>query len=116
MQTNKTNAGKASMPASTPIDVSKLRDVKLETSPYEHVIASGFIRPEWQETLLSEYPVLKDGGSFPLPSVTYGAGFGALIDSLNGDDFRKAVEEKFSIDLSGKPTMFTVRGMCRPKD
>jgi hypothetical protein len=116
MQANLTNADKVSMPASTPIDISKLRDAKLETSPYEYLIASGFIRPEWQETLLSEYPVLKDGGSFPLPSVTYGASFAALIESLNGDDFRKAVEEKFSIDLSSKPTMFTVRGMCRPKD
>jgi hypothetical protein len=39
-----------------------------------------------------------------------------MIKALNGPDFRVAVEKKFSINLEGRPTMFTVRGRCRNSD
>jgi hypothetical protein len=35
---------------------------------------------------------------------------------MNGPEFRRAVEEKFSLSLDGRPTMFTVRGRCRHAD
>ncbi len=31
---------------------------------------------------------------------------------MNGPDFRDVIEEKFGVDLTGRPTMFTVRGYC----
>ncbi len=114
MQAEKTDA--ATPANGTPIDVSVVRAAKFQTAPYEHIVASGFIAPEWRDVLLKEYPVVKKGGSFPLPTVKYGAVFRQLIDAMNGDDFLHAIEEKFSIDLTGKPTMFTVRGKCRAKD
>jgi hypothetical protein len=98
------------------LDVEKVRQAKVETSPYEYMVVSDFIRSEWQERLIKEYPVVKEGGSFPLPTISYGEIFAALIDEMNGADFRKAVAEKFSVDLENKPTMFTVRGKCRMKD
>jgi hypothetical protein len=45
-----------------------------------------------------------------------GADFSQLIDEMNGSGFRRAVEEKFSLNLDGRPTMFTVRGHCRSAD
>jgi hypothetical protein len=38
------------------------------------------------------------------------------MDELLGPEFQKAVEEKFSIDLTGRPTMYTVRGFTRARD
>jgi hypothetical protein len=38
------------------------------------------------------------------------------MDELLGPEFRKAVEEKFSIDLTNRPTMYTVRGFTRARD
>jgi Rps23 Pro-64 3,4-dihydroxylase Tpa1-like proline 4-hydroxylase len=38
------------------------------------------------------------------------------MDELLGPEFQKAVEEKFSIDLAGRPTMYTVRGFTRARD
>ena len=35
---------------------------------------------------------------------------------MNGTEFRRIVEKKFSLDLDGRPTMFTVRGHCRRTD
>jgi SM-20-related protein len=43
-------------------------------------------------------------------------GFSRLIHALDGREFREIVEEKFSIQLGGRPTMFTVRGYCRLND
>ena len=30
--------------------------------------------------------------------------------------FRNAIEEKFNVDLTSRPTMYTVRGFCRARD
>jgi hypothetical protein len=40
----------------------------------------------------------------------------ALIDEMNGPAFRRSVEQKFGVDLSGAPTMFTLRGRCDARD
>jgi len=102
--------------AGSSIDVGRVRAGKLETAPYEYLVVSGFIRPEWQEKLIAGYPSVPKGGSWPLATVKHGADFAKLIADMNGPAFRKAVEEKFAVDLEGRPTMFTVRGHCRAKD
>jgi hypothetical protein len=48
--------------------------------------------------------------------VSFGPTFQTLIDELEGDDFRKAFEEKFGLDLTDRPTVTTVRGRCDPRD
>jgi hypothetical protein len=39
-----------------------------------------------------------------------------LVEELSGPEFRKAVEEKFGLDLKGRPPMVTLRGRSREKD
>jgi len=107
----KTQAEKLSI-----IDVDKVYNAKLETSPYEYIVVSDFIKEEWKDKLIQAYPKVKAAGSFPLSSVSCDSEFMKLINELNSDAFRHAVETKFSLDLEGKPTMFTVRGKCRLKD
>jgi len=98
------------------IDVEKIYSANLETSPYEYIVVSDFIREEWKDKLIQAYPKVKGAGSFPLPSVSCSSEFMQLINELNSDAFKHAIEAKFSLDLKGKPTMFTVRGKCRLKD
>ena len=98
------------------IDVDKVYNAKLETSPYEYIVVSDFIKEEWKDKLIQAYPKVKAAGSFPLSTLSVSSEFMRLIDELNSDAFRGAVESKFSLDLEGKPTMFTVRGKCRLKD
>ena len=38
------------------------------------------------------------------------------MEELDGPEFRAAIEEKFAIDLAGRPTMYTVRGHVRARD
>ncbi len=48
--------------------------------------------------------------------VPYGPAFQELLDELEGDRFRTAFERKFGLDLTGRPTVTTVRGMCGKGD
>jgi SM-20-related protein len=98
------------------LDLGRLRAARLETHPFDYILAQGAIRAEWADRLLSDYPTIRRAGSFPLPALKCGPEFSRLIDALDGKEFREIVEEKFSIQLDGRPTMFTVRGYCQLKD
>jgi SM-20-related protein len=98
------------------LDLERLRSANLRTNPYDYLVVSGFIRPEWQDRLISDYPSIKKGGSFPLSTVRCGPDFSRLMHALDGREFREIVEKKFSVRLEGRPTMFTLRGYCRQKD
>jgi hypothetical protein len=107
----------ASAGASGPIlNLEKLNSTALKTRPFDYVTVSNFVRPEWEDRLIAAFPRVERGGSFPLSSVRFGTDFASLIDAMNSAGFRRAVEEKFSLNLEGRPTMFTVRGRCRRVD
>ena len=98
------------------LNFERLRIAKLKTEPFDYILASGIIRADWTDRLISDYPSIRKAGSFPLSALRCGADFSRLIHALDGREFREIVEEKFSIQLGGRPTMFTVRGYCRLKD
>ena len=112
MQTQSVSAGAAG----TILNLERVRSAELNTRPFDYIIASNFIRPEWENKLIADFPQIDKGGSFPLSSVKIGADFSQLIDALNHAHFRRAVEEKFAVNLEGRPTIFTVRGYCRRTD
>jgi hypothetical protein len=98
------------------LDIPALRSTPLKTLPYDYVVVPDFVRADRFRDVLADYPSVPGPGSHPLPELTVRGHFKALLDELNGAEFRRAVEEKFGIDLSSRPTMFTVRGECRTSD
>lgn len=98
------------------LDVAAFRATPLTRQPFEFLVLPGFVKAAALEAIHAGFPHVDRPGSFPLSEVSYGPGFGALVDELNGVELRSAFEEKFGIDLSGRPTMITVRGCCSPKD
>ncbi|MFZ5723880.1 MAG: 2OG-Fe(II) oxygenase [Pseudomonadota bacterium] len=107
---------RATATAASMLDLERVRATPLETSPYEYLVVRDFIRPEARQMLIDAYPVIGQAGSFPLTTVQCSDDFLRLIDEMDGPGFRAVIEEKFGIDLKGKPTMYTVRGKCRLKD
>jgi SM-20-related protein len=97
-------------------DYNALRNAPLEREPYEHVILRGFVKPEALAKINADYPRIDHAGSYPLASLEFGPNFQALVDALESDEFRKAFEAKFQIDLSGRPTTITVRGRTDTRD
>jgi SM-20-related protein len=98
------------------LDLERFRRTPLTREPFEFLIVPEFVKAEARPAIDKDYPEVNRPGSFPLREVTYGPGFAKLIDEMRSEDFRKAFEEKFNIDLTHRPDMITVRGRCSEKD
>ena len=98
------------------LDLAKLERTPLATDPYEFVVVPGFLPAAALERIRASYPRIDKPGSFPVSEVDYGAAFRDFLAELDGPEFRHAIEAKFGLDLSDKPTMVTVRGQCSARD
>lgn len=98
------------------LDIAALEATPLKTDPYDYLVVPDFVPAAAFPEVLADYPDVPGPGSHPLPELSIGGHFKALIAELNGPQFRSAIEGKFGIDLSSRPTMFTVRGECRATD
>ncbi len=98
------------------LDLEKFRATALTREPFEHLVVPGFIKAPVRPAILTDYPRVEKPGSFPVQQLSYGPAFQALLNEMNGPEMRQAFEEKFHIDLKGRPTMTTVRGRCWEKD
>lgn len=100
----------------TRIEMERLRETPLKTDPYDYVTVENFVPVETLETIAEDFPNLDLPGSFPVEELEYGPRFGDLLERLAQDDFRDAIQEKFGIDLAGRPMTCTVRGAAQRKD
>jgi hypothetical protein len=98
------------------IDLERLRATPLEKEPFEYCIVPEFLSREVLDRVEADFPMIDQGGSFPLSSLTYGPGFAALVEELRSDAVRDAFGKYFGIDLAGRPPTITVRGRARGKD
>lgn len=98
------------------LDLDALRATPLAREPYDHVIIPAFVRSDALDPLVRDYPRIERAGSFPAAELEYGPAFGALLDELESAALRDAMAEKFGVDLTGRPSLVTVRGRCQAKD
>jgi hypothetical protein len=98
------------------LNLARFEATGLCREPFEYLVVPGFLRDEACAAIHADFPRVDRPGSFPLESQRYGPAFAALIRELSGPEVQAAFEEKFGIDLAGRPTMFTVRGRCSERD
>ncbi|MBB4301119.1 hypothetical protein GGD81_000134 [Rhodobium orientis] len=98
------------------IDLGAFRATPLETDPFDYLVVPRFVPPENLSGIIEDFPSVPGPGSHPPSLLKIKGAFADLLSEMDAEPFRRAVEEKFSIDLAGRPTMFTVRGFCRLKD
>jgi SM-20-related protein len=98
------------------LDLERFRATPLTREPFDFLIVPEFVRADARAAIDKDYPEINRPGSFPLREVTYGAAFAKLIEEMRSDEFRKTFEEKFKLDLTNRPDMITVRGLCSEKD
>ncbi len=99
-----------------PIDLDALEAAPLAREPFAHAMVPRFIRQEALAGINADYPLVDLPGSFPLPTLKYGPDFARFIAAIQGPEFTRAVEKKFGIDLSNRPTMVTARGVSAARD
>ncbi len=104
------------MAAALPIDVAAVRAARLTREPFPWLMVPGFVKADAIAAIEADFPAVEHAGSFPLPTLRFGPAFARLMDAIRGPEFTQAVAEKFAIDLSGRPTMITVRGQSSTRD
>ena len=98
------------------LDMDALRATPRATEPFEYLVVPGFVRTDACARINADYPKISERGSFPVDQLSFGPAFQELLDELESEEFRAAFAEKFGIDLSGRPTITTVRGRCGASD
>ena len=104
------------MAADSIIDIEAFRNAPLTREPFLCAMVPGFVKTSALPGIEADFPRIELPGSFPLPTLQYGPTFRDFINALQGPEFKQAVEEKIGVDLSGRPTMVTVRGRSRASD
>jgi SM-20-related protein len=93
-----------------------LRAAPLNRDPFDFVVVEEFVRRDAVASLVADFPQIRGHGSYPVESLEYGSAFAQLVAALTGAELRRAIEEKFGIDLADRPTLLTVRGRSDGKD
>jgi SM-20-related protein len=104
------------IPAMALIDLARLRDSPLCRDPFDFVVVENFLAAEALSELIDSFPAVPGHGSYPLATLACSPLFARLTEELEGDGMRAAVEDKFGLDLAGRPTMITLRGYSDGKD
>src|SRR5580765_3190265 len=90
------------------LDLERFRATPLTREPFEFLIVPEFVKTDARSAIHNDYPEVNRPGSFPLAEVSYGPAFARLVEEMRSEQFRKAFEEKFAIDLTNRPDMITV--------
>jgi SM-20-related protein len=98
------------------LDLERLRAAPLTRDPFEFVVVDGFIREHSLPAILADFPEIYRTGSFPIDTLAHGPAFAELAAALRGAALRRAIEEKFEVDLGDRPTVLTVRGRSDGRD
>src|SRR5437773_12522743 len=95
------------------LDLERFRTTPLTREPFEFLIVPEFVKTEARAAIDKDYPEVAREGSFPLREVSYGPAFAKLIEEMRSEEFGKALEANFDVDMTIRPDMITVRGCCR---
>ena len=98
------------------LDYQKLAGTPARTEPFPHIVVPGFVPPGSLRTVLSDLPPLNRRGSFPPESVRLGPAARGLVREMEGDLLRNLIAACFNLDLTGAPTMLTLRGWTSERD
>jgi hypothetical protein len=93
-----------------------LEAARLARDPFDHVIVSQALSAQSAAAIPGEFPPIRQPGSFSLSDAPPGPWLSTVIADLASPRFRTLMERLFEIDLSGRPTIVTLRGQCGPRD
>lgn len=98
------------------LNLDALASSQTRTTPYPYFVVEESIDPNRVGDVMRDFPRIENGGSYTLEDLQSGPAFSALIEELNGPEFRRLISEKLDMDLSQLPMIVTLRGVSRAKD
>ena len=98
------------------INLEAFRRTPLNSEPFPYLTIPKFVRSDVYATLSQDFPVVTKPGSFPVSELSVTPTFEQFLGELRSTAVTQAFATKFDVDLAQRPTMITIRGMCRAKD
>lgn len=98
------------------LNYQAFRAAQVHTDPFPYVVAPALLCADDLAGAIRDFPKIDMGGLFLPDAAPYGPAFAKLLSELEGPEVRRIVEEKLDFDLSGRPTMVTLRANCQAKD
>lgn len=98
------------------LDTAAFAATPLAQTPFPHLVVTNFIAMENVARIAADFPALPGPGAFPPRALKLKGHFAGLIDELAAPWLRRAIEEKFAIDLTDRPLVWTARGYVRARD
>lgn len=98
------------------LNLQALEASQPQQQPYPFFVVEQSIHSERVGDVMHDFPEITGGGSYTLEDLSSGPEFDALIEEINGQDFRRLISSKLDIDLSTLPMIVTLRGISRAKD
>ena len=92
------------------LDEEEIAVATMRRDPYEFAFVEHAIDPRHKDEVLADAPPIPDRGSYGLPDLRYGPKFGAVVQDLLSERFRRLVEQKFDMDLSPYPPCIVMMG------
>jgi SM-20-related protein len=96
--------------------MSALSETPVITDPYPFQMVPHVLSGPDLKDVTRDFPKLDMGGLFLPEALNYGPKFAALMEELQGPEFRKVMGEKYGVDLTNAPILTTIRGCSRAKD
>lgn len=98
------------------IDFEAISKAPVASEPFPHFVVSNVLSGGALASVDRDFPAISKPGIFPLSELSYGDAFAQLIAQIESAELEAIMEEKYSVKLSDRPLMITVRGHCRARD
>ena len=98
------------------INFDEIENTDVNNRPFPYFGLEKALNTDFQKDLISDFPEILKGGSFPLESIEVKDSLKGLVSEIKSEQFRALLGKKFDVNLSGKPIVITARGYSREAD
>lgn len=88
----------------------------MRQAPFPYFVVNNAIAAPNATRVANAFPLVSRPGAVDVEQTEFGTPFGALLDELRSERFRKLVGEKLDVDLTGLDTVINVRARTRLTD
>lgn len=97
------------------INLAAIGDAQHSRDPYDHLLASRFLKEEAIDDIRRDFPAIDKPGYLTIDEVKLQGRFKELIDELEGPELTEELSRTFGMDLHPFPRLTTIMRRSQPK-
>lgn len=98
------------------LNLAALHAAPVKTQPFPFFTVERCIEAELTQQIITQFPVIDDGGSFNIEDVSLNPAFADFVAAIDSPAFRQIICDKFAVSVMDLPMLMTLRGYSRKKD